>query len=241
MRFNTQLITFSLIVLVSDAACGPRADGSRGASALPAVCRAGDSARAVKSDCVPADQVDSTWLTPDSSWTSVASPRLGLRFKVPGGTSVRLRGLATRTCLDTLPSGDGKVVDGSHEPDALLLRLYFTRAPFDRIADRAGFNHIAGDQRWWLAGDQQAGVASEVGDGRSWRGLDAVAAGHWGEIDPQFPQFGGNEDAGSGMYDLRVALGVFSRADGCQLVVEALNTKVDRTISRIFSTFEWEH
>jgi hypothetical protein len=205
----------------------------------PTVCSRGNDTATVKSDCVPEDQVDSAWLRPDSNWTLVDSKRWGIELRVPPGTAVRLRGPATTACADSVPPRSGprsRVVEGSSDDDALLLRIYFTRASFEGIADRAGFTRYPNDERWWLAGSQQAGVATPVGEAGRWRGLDAVAMGEFGEFEPEHPRFGAREDAGAGMYDLRVAVAVFPRADGCQVVIEAWDTNVARTLSRLFQT-----
>jgi hypothetical protein len=60
--------------------------------------------------------------------------------------------------------------------------------------------------------------------------------GDFGEFEPEHPRLGARENVGAGMYDLQVAVGVFPRAGGCEVVIEAWDTNVGRTLSRLFQT-----
>ena len=105
--------------------------------------------------------------------------------------------------------------------------MSFRSDDFDRIAEDAGFTRDDGINpsppgTWWLRADQGAARADTMGDGVGWRGLEATAFGHWGVLEPERLPPGADTltMAETGVFDLHVAVAVYQRPDGCQVVVE---------------------
>jgi hypothetical protein len=196
-----------------------------------------------RDDATAPGDVDSAWLAPDSTWTTVRSEHWAFEFRMPPNEPIRLRGPRRTICHDTLPTSDPAswpVYEGDTTSGIPVLRVYYTREPFDSIVSDVGFDSVPRDG-WVLAADQRPVVATRIG-GEGWRGLEASAFGRWGELEPEWvprrlADTTDESEAASSGFDLHVAVAMFPRAaDGCTVVLEVSDEDVGHRWSAVFGT-----